>query len=169
MISYRDAVPADGPALDAMAKSVWLETFGTLYSPEDLHTYLTHAYGPTGNLLRDLRDPEVRFHLALAGETIVGYVKVNPPWLRDAEPGALQLSQLYVDYGWHGRGIADMLMDWAAAHARERGAGALLLTVWEENHRAHRFYLRRGFVHIGDYAFPVGAKVDRDLIMRLAL
>ena len=46
---------------------------------------------------------------------------------------------------------------------------SLLLTVWEENHRAKRFYERHGFEHVGDYAFAFGEKVDRDLVMRLAL
>lgn len=169
MIHYRDATPADGPALDAMAQAVWKETFARFYTPEDLNTYLAKAYGPAGDLIRNLADPAVRFHVATAENAIIGYVKVNPPWLPDAEAGAMQLSQLYVDYGWHGSGIAGPLMDWAIDHARAAGATALLLTVWEENHRAHAFYVKRGFEHVGDYAFPVGEKIDRDLIMRLAL
>ena len=172
-ILYRPATAADGAGLDRMAQAVWMETFGTLYSDEDLAAYLAHAYGPTGNLLRDLADPAIRFQLATArtgeGDRIVGYAKVGAPWLPDTEPGAIQLSQLYVDYGWHGSGIAHALMDWTFDHARASGASALLLTVWEDNHRAIRFYEKRGFTHIGDYAFPVGEKIDRDLIMRLAL
>jgi ribosomal protein S18 acetylase RimI-like enzyme len=169
MIEYRDATPADGPELDALAQEVWKDTFARFYTPEDLNAYLTKAYGPNGDLIRDLADPAVRFHLATAEGKIVGYVKVSPPWLPDAEAGAMQLGQLYLDYGWHGSGIARHLMDWAEARGREAGATSLLLTVWEENHRAHAFYVKRGFEHIGDYAFPVGEKIDRDLIMRLAL
>jgi len=41
--------------------------------------------------------------------------------------------------------------------------------VWENNHRARRFYEKLGFVHIGDYGFPVGDQIDTDHIMRLAL
>lgn len=169
MSDYRDATPADGPELDAMAQAVWEETFARHYTPEDLAAYLTQAYGPTGDLIRDLANPAIRFRLATAGGKIVGYAKINPPWLPDAEAGAVQLSQLYVDYARHGSGIAQHLMDWAITEARTAGAVSLLLTVWEENHRAHAFYVKRGFEHIGDYAFPVGQKIDRDLIMRLAL
>lgn len=168
-ILWRDATPADGPALDAMARAVWLETFGAFSAPNDRDAYLAQAYGPTGQLLRDLADPAVRFHLALEGEDVAGYAKVNPPWLPDPEPGALQLSQIYVTYDRHGSGIAARLMDWAIAYARDQGATALLLTVWEENHRAQSFYRKRGFEHVGDYAFQVGEQTDRDLILRLAL
>ena len=169
MIAYRDATLTDGPELDAMAQAAWLETFGAHYNDADRAAYLAATYGPDGALIRDLADPAIAFRLAIGDGAIVGYAKINPPWLDDAEPGALQLSQIYVLADWLGSGAGHNLMDWAEAAARARGAAALLLTVWENNHRAIRFYEKRGFVHIGDYAFPVGDKIDRDLIMRLAL
>jgi len=169
MIAYRDAMPSDGPELDAMAQAIWLETFGHSASPENVAAYLAHAYGPESPLVRELGDPERRTHLAIDDGRIIGYTKLIPPWLADAEPGALQLSQIYVASSHHGRGVAGMLMDWTIATARASGAPALLLTVWENNHRARRFYARLGFVHIGDYAFPVGDQIDTDHIMRLAL
>lgn len=169
MIDYRDAVPADGPALDAMAQAIWIETFAHGVSAEDAATYLAEAYGPTGKLLADLSSGAARFHLALAGGRVVGYAKLNPPWLPDAEPGAMQLSQIYVNSDQHGAGVGKTLLDWAIATARAEGATALLLTVWEENHRAAAFYRKHGFIHIGDYAFAVGRQIDTDHIMRLAL
>lgn len=169
MIVYRDATPADGDALDAMAQAVWIETFAHGVSAEDATTYLAEAYGPTGKLLADLSSGAARFHLAFSGHRVVGYAKVNDPWLPDAEPGAMQLSQIYVSGDQHGAGVGKALLDWAIATAREAGAAALLLTVWEENHRAAAFYRKHGFDHIGDYAFAVGNQIDTDHIMRLAL
>ena len=169
LIDYRDAVPADGDALDAMAQTVWIETFAHGVSAEDAATYLAEAYGPTGKLIADLSSGAARFHLALADGRVVGYAKLNAPWLPDAEPGAMQLSQIYVSSDQHGAGVGRALLDWAIATARASGATALLLTVWEENHRAAAFYRKHGFDHIGDYAFAVGTQVDTDHIMRLAL
>lgn len=169
MIDYRDAVPADGPALDAMAQEVWMQTFGHSASPADIATYLGQAYGPDGKLIADLDSGAARFRIAIDGARIVGYAKINPPWLPDAEPGAVQLSQIYVTYDQHGTGVGRTLLDWAIASARDQGATALLLTVWEENHRAFAFYKKNGFEHVGDYAFPVGEQIDTDHIMRLAL
>jgi GNAT superfamily N-acetyltransferase len=169
MIHYRDATISDGPALDAMARAIWLETFGHSAKPADIDLYLATAYGPTGKLLRDLADPAIAFHLAYEGDRIVGYTKVGAPFLADAEPGAVQLSQLYVVSDRHGSGIAGVLMDWSVNWARSKGAPALLLTVWEENPRAIAFYKRRGFEQVGEYAFPVGEQIDRDLVLRLAL
>ena len=169
MIDYRDATPADGPELGAMAQAIWLETFAHAVSPENVAAYLAHAYGPDGVLIRELAEADTRVHLALDEGRIVGYTKLIPPWLPDAEPGALQLSQIYVASSHHGQGVAKILMDWTIATARAAGATALLLTVWEHNPRARRFYDRVGFVHVGDYGFPVGDQIDTDHIMRLAL
>lgn len=171
MIACRDATPADGPALDAMARQIWLETFGHSAPAADIALYVDGAYGPQGKLIRDLSDPAHRFRIAWAGEAVAGYAKLSPVWLDDpAVPAdARQLSQLYVASAWHGQGVAPLLIDWAIAQARAGGASALVLTVWEENHRARRFYDRYGFVHVGDYAFQTGTQIDRDLIMQLTL
>jgi ribosomal protein S18 acetylase RimI-like enzyme len=171
MIDYSDATPADGPALDAMARACWVETFGASYDPVDLHAYLDEAYGPNGRLLAHLPDPAYAFRIARDGRAIAGYAKLSPRRLPapDAHPHALELSQLYVLSAWQGRGVAVALMDWTIATARARGAPELYLSVWEENARARRFYDRYGFQHVGDYAFPVGRQIDRDLVLKLPL
>jgi ribosomal protein S18 acetylase RimI-like enzyme len=171
MIDYRNATPKDGPELDAMARAVWLETFGQSGSAEDIALYLAKAYGADGDLVRHLSDPDHRFRLATENGRIVGYAKLSRPWLPAGMfgPKSLQLSQLYTVQAVRGAGVAATLMDWTIETARADGSDELLLTVWEHNQRAIRFYEKIGFAHIGDYEFPMGKQVDRDLIMRLPL
>lgn len=169
MIQLGTPGPADAEALDTMAEQSWRDTFARFYKPEDLAFFLDESFGPEGRLRRDLANPLMSWQVARAEGAITGYAKMVPPSLDQAGPADAQLSQLYVATDWHGRGIARALMDWALATARARRAPALLLTVFEENHRAIAFYAKYGFVHVGDYAFPVGRQIDRDLVMRLAL
>lgn len=169
MITYRDAAPADGLALDTFARDIWLETFAHSCSAADAGAYLATAYGPKGKLIADLHAGTADYRLAMQDAAIVGYAKVGPPWLSDADPGALQLSQLYVARDWHGQGVGHVLLDWTIATARAANATALFLTVWEENARAYAFYRKRGFAYVGDYAFQVGEQIDTDHILRLAL
>ena len=168
-VTYRDAVSGDGPSLDAFARAIWVETFGHASSPEDQRAYLATAYGPAGKLLADLQAGAARYHVAVRDGAIVGYAKLAAPWLPDAEPAAMQLSQLYVAGDLHGAGVGHALLDWTIAASRETGATVLLLTVWEHNARGYRFYQKRGFTYVGDYAFPVGDQIDTDHIMRLAI
>ena len=171
MIDYRDARPEDGLELDTLARTIWLETFGHSGSPEDIALYLAKAYGPTGDLIRHLSDPDHRFRLACSDGTIIGYAKLSAPWLPAQWVGqrSRQLSQLYVADSHRGAGVAQALMTWSIETTRDEGADELLLTVWEHNPRAMRFYEKLGFRHVGDYDFPMGEQIDRDLIMRLPL
>jgi ribosomal protein S18 acetylase RimI-like enzyme len=70
---------------------------------------------------------------------------------------------------WHGTGVAQEMMAWALDHARSHGAREVILSVYVDNHRAHRFYERYGFRDIGRIAFRVGTTVDDDNLMRLVL
>lgn len=171
MIDYRNAVNTDGQALDAMARRVWLATFGHSAPAKDIEAYVAHAYGPEGMLRRHLADPAFDFQIALEGGVVIGYCKVGPTFFNGEVPtdGTLHLHQLYVDPAAHGSGVAADLLDWSCDLARRRSRNAILLTVWEENHRARAFYAKHGFSHIGDYAFKTGGQIDRDLIMRREL
>lgn len=169
MIQYRDARTADGPALAQMARRSFTETFGTLYPQSDLAAFLDDAFGANG-LPSQLSDPAFTIRLALEDGAIIGYVKMGPvTFPGEWRPDAIELYQFYVLGAWHGEGVAQELMAWALAHARGHGAREVILSVYVDNHRAHRFYEKYGFEDIGRIAFEVGATVDDDNLMRLVL
>lgn len=168
-VAYRDATPADGPELAAMARRSFTDTFGTLYRQEDLAQFLDAAFGSAG-LPADLTDPAYRVRVATDNDMIVGYCKIGPvTFPGDWSDSAIELHQLYILGEHHGAGLAPVLMDWALDQARSRGATEMILSVFVDNHRARRFYERYGFVEIGKYTFMVGDHQDDDRLMRLTL
>jgi ribosomal protein S18 acetylase RimI-like enzyme len=169
MICYRDARAIDGPALAAMARQSFSETFGMLYSAHDLNAFLDDAFGPNG-LSAQLSDPDFTVRLALEDGKIIGFVKMGPvTFPGEWRPDAIELYQFYVLAPWQGKGVAQEMMAWALEHARSHGAKEVILSVYVDNHRARRFYERYGFGEIGRYAFRVGETIDDDRIMRLVL
>ena len=169
MIAYRDALPADGAELAAMAARSFTETFGTLYPASDLKRFLDVTFGASG-LPAQLDDPAYVVRLASEDDRIIGFAKLGPVvFPGNWPPRAVELHQLYVLGGWHGEGVGPALLDWAIHRARSTGRSEMLLSVYIDNHRARRFYERRGFVEIGRYEFPVGETIDDDRIMRLPL
>lgn len=169
MITYRDARAIDGAPLAAMARRSFTETFGTLYRQSDLAAFLDEAFGANG-LPSQLSDPDFAIRLALAADEIIGFVKMGPvTFPGEWRPDAIELYQFYVLGGWHGQGVAQELMAWALEHARSHGAREVILSVYVDNHRAHRFYEKYGFEDIGRIAFRVGETVDDDNLMRLVL
>ena len=60
-------------------------------------------------------------------------------------------------------------MDAAVEAAAARGARTLWLGVWERNARAIAFYAKCGFADVGAQPFTLGADVQTDRVMALAL
>jgi GNAT superfamily N-acetyltransferase len=168
MIAYRGAVPGDAPAIDALFRRSFAETFAHLYRPEDLAAFFL-AF--TLQAWRDeIADPDFAFRLAEADGRLAGYAKIALVSLPVEPAGpAAELRQLYVAAPWHGAGMARALMDWAIDQARARGAAELYLSVFTDNRRAKAFYARYGFEPVGPYSFMVGTQADEDIIMRLDL
>jgi ribosomal protein S18 acetylase RimI-like enzyme len=117
-----------------------------------------------------LADRETVLRLAVRGGELVGFANLGSITITHPVDGpAAELRQLYLPAEAKGTGVADALMDWAIASARARGAEALYLTVYVDNHRARAFYARYGFADVGRHDFPVGEHIDEDRILRLAL
>lgn len=168
MIAYRDATPADAAALHELFDSVFCATFAHLYRSEDLQAFRSSSGVPDWE--RQLADPAFAVRVAEVDGTPAGYIKIGPVKLAiDGKSASILVDQLYVRAEHHGTGIARELMDWGIDEARRRGAEALYLTVFIDNHRARRFYDRYGFEDVGRYAFMVGEQADEDIIMRKAL
>ena len=168
-ITYRDASPKDGALLGGLARAIFIETFGPHDTLDDLTAFL--AGGSDAAYAAELADPGFAVRLALAAGTPIGFCKVGPLQLPapGAAAGAVQLYQLYVFRPWQGEGVAATLTDWAIDTARARSAPEIWLSVFTENPRARRFYVREGFEEIAPYTFAVGSQADEDIMCRRVL
>lgn len=167
-ITYRDAMADDAGTIAAFAARTFVETFGHLYPPEDLIAFLAAKYGAAVQA-REMADPANRYRIALRDGALVGYCMMGDVDMEVDATDALELHRLYVDKDVKGAGVAAALMEDFLAWARGKGAKAVYLSVWEENHRAQAFYKRYGFTHVGEHKFMVGNTADCDFIWRLTL
>ena len=167
-VRFRDAGPLDAAALAALARQTFSDTFGHLYSPENLAAFL--AGHSTEKWRDELEHPDFSVRIGEAEGQAVAYAKVAPPSLPfEATGPTVELRQFYVLGPWQGKGAAQALMEWVLEEARRRSAKQLYLSVFVDNHRARRFYERYGFEAVGRYDFMVGTHADEDIIMRLDL
>ncbi len=164
----RAAREADLPAIDRLFRTCFVETFGHLYSAENLTQFLGQF---TPDAWRaEFTDPRFAFRIGGLGGAPLGFAKLGPVKLSVEPLGkAAELHQLYLLGSAHGSGLGGQLMDWVVAHARRGGAGEIYLSVFSGNARAQAFYRRFGFEIIGPNHFMVGNQADEDVIMRLKL
>jgi len=166
MITYRKPVVSDAIALAELAETTFVETFGHLYSTDNLSRFLSHAYSEV-SIASDIRDERRLIRVVEDGNRMVGYCKLGFEVSLDVDLNGrkgLELKQLYIRQSHLGSGIAQALMDWTLEVARERDVDDIVLSVWSENFRAQRFYQKYGFRHIGNTIFMVGDHQDDEFL-----
>ena len=114
-----------------------------------------------------LHDNRFAILMAKVGEDLAGLALLAqafaPPQLQT--PSALELRRFYIDSTYHGRGVANVLMEQVLAVAAERGEPSLWLSAFSGNGRAIAFYHRWGFRIAGEHDFIVGTDRQRDYLM----
>lgn len=165
-LTLRPATPADAPALSALAIAAFNAKFAHLYSAQDLETFLSENL-VEAPIAAALADPDNLYQLAEADGQLVGYCRLGlkcgfPEYARGST--VMELKQLYTAAGATGMGIGGQLMDWAMDQFTARGADEAQLSVYSENHGAHRFYERYGFEKVADITFKVGEQYDPEFL-----
>lgn len=166
-MEIRRATVADAETLSVLAARTFTETFGHLYPAEDLQAFLSTSYA-VGRQRTILAHPDYAIWLLEHEGQAVGHAAAGPCGLPhpDVRPGDGELKRLYLlaahqNGGWGGR-LFRQALDWLE---RDRPR-TLWIGVWSQNLAAQRFYARHGFVHVGDYEFPVGRVRDHEFILR---
>lgn len=162
----RRATPSDVAALTAFGRRVFAQTFEAGNDPTDLRAYLDGSYVETRQQ-EELADPGIDTLLVESGAALIAFAQLRdgPPGDGVTGPGPIELWRFYVDFDWHGRGVAQMLMTAVEDAVRARGGSTLWLGVWERNVRAQAFYRKQGFTVVGSQIFTLGADPQRDLVM----
>lgn len=169
-VRIRRAAEADAVQLSELGARVFHDTFAADNQPGDMDAYMAGAFGVTQQA-SELADPAVFTLLAEVDARMVGYAQLRrrepPPCVSGPEP--VQLWRFYVERAYHGRGMAQSLMEAVYQAARAWGGQTLWLAVWEDNPRAIAFYRKCGFVAAGREDFWLGSVLQQDHVMTLAL
>ena len=164
----RRAGPDDAADLAALGARTFVESFGHLYSPQDLQAFLddSHAQAAYAKLLAD---PAYALWLAFGDDgEAMGYALAGPAGLphEDVKSDDGELKRLYMRADAQGSGIGTRLFDEALAWLERDGPRTLWISVWSENYGAQRFYGRYGFEKAGEYEFIVGQQRDHEFMYR---
>jgi ribosomal protein S18 acetylase RimI-like enzyme len=159
---------SDAPALTRLGADTFRDTFEGTNTPDDMARYLAEAFTPEQQAA-EISDPTgavllAEHYGASGGGELVGYAHLVSGRAPEAVrgPAPLELKRLYVARAWHGRGVAQALMDAAIDAARAHGAQTLWLGVWERNPRAVAFYVKYGFERVGEHTFVLGGDAQTD-------
>ena len=170
MSVIRKATVSDAQNLAQLQERTFCDTFAADNKPEDMALHCKTSYS-TALQEQEILNPELVTLVCAEHQQLFGFAQVRrgaAPSCIDADRPA-EILRLYVDKPWHGKGVAQQLMEHSLEQGRLMGAAQIWLGVWERNPRAISFYRKYGFVEVGEHIFMVGSDAQRDVIMTRSL
>jgi ribosomal protein S18 acetylase RimI-like enzyme len=163
----RAAGPADADALSLVASATFLDTYAGSLDGSDMVAHCAANNRPE-KFAAWINDPS---DAVTIGEILPGFAPVGYAVLTSGidlpvtiEHGDIELRRIYTLSRMRGSGLGPALMRQVIEDAARLSCCRILLGVWGENYRAHRFYERHGFTVVGTRQFKVGNVVHDDLV-----
>ena len=146
------------------------ETFEEVNTEEDMQKYLDENLS-LERLKSELENLDSEFYFIENENKNLGYLKLNfeNAQTEKVEENYFEIERIYVLKAFLGQKIGQILFDKAIEIGREKNLEYVWLGVWEENHRAIKFYEKNGFEIFGKHDFVLGEDVQTDLLMKMKI
>lgn len=169
-IEIRKATVSDLETIQNISSQTFKETFAAVNTPENISNYVKESFN-LEQLKTELNNANSQFYVAYSNAEAVGYLKINfgDAQTESINENALEVQRIYVLQNFHGKNIGQLLLDEVKKIAKSSGVDSVWLGVWEENHRALRFYTKNGFVVFDKHVFIMGNDEQTDLLMQFRL
>lgn len=169
-IEIRKATVSDLETIQKISIQTFTETFAAVNTPENIADYIKNSLN-SAQLTTELKNLNSQFYIAYSNDEVIGYLKIN---FGDAQTesfneNALEVQRIYVLQNFHGKNIGQLLLNEVKKIAQTTGVDYIWLGVWEENHRALRFYTKNEFVVFDKHVFMMGNDQQTDLLMRFQI
>ncbi|WP_426063754.1 GNAT family N-acetyltransferase [Flavobacterium sp. DSP2-3-1] len=169
-IEIRKSTVSDLETIQNISIHTFKETFAAVNTPENIANYVKENFN-SEQLKNELNNDNSQFYVAYSNAEAVGYLKINfgDAQTESINENALEVQRIYVLQKFHGKNIGQLLLDKVKKIAKSSGVDSVWLGVWEENHRALRFYTKNGFVVFDKHVFIMGNDEQTDLLMQFGL
>jgi diamine N-acetyltransferase len=157
-IHFRQAGPADAQEFATLAEALFRDTFENINDLTQINAYCAGHYSEAIQR-QELATPNMSVFFVEVAGSVVGYIQM------EVKDDVVFLHRFYVDRAWHGRGIAQQMMEFCAGFAHVAGARCIRLATWVENRRAIAFYQKAGFEIVGEQPFILGTEVQDDYLL----
>lgn len=157
----------------AVLADIGATTFHDSYKDEnteaDMQNYITNTY-TIEKLGQNLSSTNIVYFLAYNQLGDVGYIKLLLNQNNEKLQGtSAEIEKIYVRQAFHGKGVAQQLMGFAIDYCKQQSYTNLYLGVWQENHKALKFYDKVGFKTFDTRTFQLGKKLCDDYLLNLVL
>ncbi len=141
------------------------QAFRGTCTDKDLEGVLQEYYNEE-QVAKELNDPQDYFFVLYHNEVAAGYTRINlgretEKHFKDKK--SAELKRIYFLEDFHGKGLANQLLEYCFEFFKEKNYEQVYLSVWEQNKRAQAFYIKHGFVDTRiENPFPLGETPQMD-------
>jgi diamine N-acetyltransferase len=169
-IVIREAIEQDAEALAEIGSITFYEAFAAQNNPVDMAIYIEQQFN-VEKVREELKDPKNLFLMVDVAGELAAYTKVRFGSSAQGLEGkkVVEIERIYVLNHFQALGIGASLLSYITKHVLEKGVEVIWLGVWEQNHKAIRFYRRWGFEVFGSHVFMLGTDAQNDLMMKKEL
>ena len=171
-LNIRPGTIQDAETLAPLAIKIFNETFSghPLNKPEDMRDYIAEAFS-LEQIRREITDKNTIIFIVEEGGKMIGFAKMREHSAEDcvSDRDPIEIQRFYIAHEFHGKGVANALMEKCLAEADRKNFQTIWLGVWEHNYRAQRFYEKLGFVKVGEHIFLLVSDAQTDWVMAKSL
>lgn len=150
-ISIRLAVPTDATKIENVARLTWQSTYSAIISPENQERLLGRWYAPP-TLNEAIIRKDSWFFVALLQSALIGFAQFI---LREEAQKSGELSRIYVLPEYQRFGVGGLLLNEGVASLSQKGINHLFVVVEKDNLIGRRFYEKKGFYPVREFAFEL--------------
>ncbi|MGB4468482.1 MAG: GNAT family N-acetyltransferase [Azovibrio sp.] len=137
-IEIKPVLPADVPAIAALAREIWQATYPGIITQEQIDFMLEQRYGHE-RLYDDLEDAHKWLDQAFVDQRRIGFA------FSEIYKGEFKLDKLYIHPDLQRQGVGGRLIAHVAERARRLGHPCVILAVNKRNTAAINSYRKYGF------------------------
>jgi ribosomal protein S18 acetylase RimI-like enzyme len=168
MIFITKADISDAAAIASLGKITFTETFGDLFTKQELEDYLVKTFN-FEKILNSLKKQNNKYWIAFNDDNPVGYAKIklysNIVGMGNIEQ--IQLQKIYILKAYLNIKIGSALLKEIMASKELKTGSLVWLVVLSTNERAIRFYEKSGFTKFKKHYHQIGkTNFEYELMIR---
>jgi ribosomal protein S18 acetylase RimI-like enzyme len=169
VIKIRKATQMDAVIIADLGRMTFTETFGYLFTPEELDEYLLKTFNDK-KMCDSLSKQDNIYGIAYWNDFPVGYykLKLNSTYEEQVLSPMVQLQKIYLLKSHLDKQIGKQLMLHLLSLPEISNIDCMWLLVLDSNERALRFYEASGFNKKGKRSFQIGTRqLQYDLMTKI--
>lgn len=155
----------DAKNIASLAIQVWLDTYAVTGIRETFSEFIWNELSPEA-FKKKLNNPDIDIYKVVENEHLIAMAEISYNSACPANSSLkCEIDKLYVQQNYHGKNVGANLLNFINSICKKKSIKTIWLTVYENNHRAIKFYQKHNFVEIGDTYFELGEERHRNIIL----